>query len=772
MSVRDADGRVERPTVTAVVCAFADDRWTRLLAAIDSLREQTQPPDEIVVVIDHNPDLLARLRHVMPDVLTVPSDQRRGLSGARNTAVARATSDIVAFLDDDATAAKDWVARIVAAFTGPDVAGVGGAIVPVWATGRRPRWFPREFDWVVGCSYTGLPDRAATVRNLIGCNMAFRRDVFTAIGGFRDGMGRIGSAPLGCEETELCIRARQRLPAAVFRYDPRIAVAHHVAADRATWRYFVRRCHAEGRSKSQIVDAVGRDQGLASERRYVLRVLPLGVLRALGDAAAGRHAGALARAAAIVAGLVATALGYAHARRDRARPVRGALATTPPGGSGVAFRPVRVVRVELTGAIPAISALDGAGGRRYDSARVLVTLAGQPVGAALLPLGGDGLTAAQTAARIWSELAGPIARESRRQGRTNSADLPPGGLPSPPAATSTPATSSAAAPAAERVLPPVSVVIATRDRTAALRRCLDSLFAVTYPDFDVIVVDNAPSSTATADLIREEYADRPITYLREDTPGLAMAHNRGLDEVRRPLVAFTDDDVVVDPQWLEALVAGFRRSTNVGCVTGMIVPLELETRAQALTEAHGRFDKGCVAQVFTYPSASDGPLFPYAAGAFGSGANMAFRSDVLRHLGGFDPALGAGSHGVGGDDLAAFVAVLTAGFALAYEPAAIVHHAHDRDAGRLRLQARNYGVGLTAYLTSVVTRRPAVLADFARRLPRAVIHLVRMRLSTRADDGERYPRGLVALELAGAAWGPIAYARGRRDARRAATVAR
>ena len=175
-------------------------------------------------------------------------------------------------------------------------------MVAEWA-GERPRWLPSEFLWVVGCSYRGLPGAAAAVRNLIGANMSFRRAAIVRAGGFDPGLGRVGSVPLGCEETDLCIRLQLAEPEAIISYDPAAVVRHMVPVERTTLRYYFARCRAEGRSKAAVTRRVGRHAGLASERAFVRRTLPAGVRRALADAAPGR-------AAAIVAGLAVTATGY------------------------------------------------------------------------------------------------------------------------------------------------------------------------------------------------------------------------------------------------------------------------------------------------------------------------------------------------------------------------------------------------------------------------------------------------------------------------------
>jgi GT2 family glycosyltransferase len=293
---------------SVVICAYTDERWDALVAAVASAHAQTVPAREVIVVCDHNDALLDRARRELPGTTVVANVQEQGLSGARNCGVAVATGDVVAFLDDDATAAPDWLERLSAPFADERVLGAGGAIEPHWLDGR-PRAFPAEFQWVVGCSYEGMPSVPSPVRNVIGANMAIRREVFDRVGGFRSDIGRIGTRPLGCEETELCIRAAQNMPGGVFMYEPRARVSHAVPAARTTWRYFRSRCYAEGLSKARVSALAGAADGLSSERTYATRTLPRGVVRGLGDARRGDPHG-LARASAIVAGLAMTAAGY------------------------------------------------------------------------------------------------------------------------------------------------------------------------------------------------------------------------------------------------------------------------------------------------------------------------------------------------------------------------------------------------------------------------------------------------------------------------------
>ncbi|MER7480475.1 glycosyltransferase [Streptomyces sp. NPDC126510] len=329
--------------------------------------------------------------------------------------------------------------------------------------------------------------------------------------------------------------------------------------------------------------------------------------------------------------------------------------------------------------------------------------------------------------------------------------------------------------------PFTSVVVATRERAGQLARALDSLLAQEHPRFEIVVVDNAPVTSETRELVERKYAER-VRYVCEPVPGLAAAHNAGLDRVRGEVVAFTDDDVVADPRWLTELTAPFAADPGLGCSTGLILPARLTTPAQVLLESHGGFAKGFTPRTYdpAHPP-GDEPLFPFTAGRFGSGANMAFRTAVLRSVGGFDPATGAGTAARGGDDLYGFVRVLAQGHRLRYTPYALVWHHHRETWRDLETQAYGYGAGLTAYLTAVLVNRPALLPAFLARLPRGLAH-ARTLTAVRATDGadgagtpgdhdartHPWPRRLSRLQRRGMLYGPAGYLKARRALRAAA----
>jgi GT2 family glycosyltransferase len=317
--------------VSVVICTYTEGRWTDLVAAVGSVTAQLDDGDECLVVTDHNEPLrrraAARFGH-QPAVRVVASEHPPGLSGARNSGIGHSGGAAIAFLDDDAVAAAGWLDECLTALTAPQVLAVGSAAQPQWPGGGRPVWFPPEFDWVVGCSYRGLPSQRAEVRNVIGAAMVFRRGAFALAGLFDSSVGRIGRSPVGCEETELCIRLRQAVPTARILYLPTAVVRHRVSPDRVTVGYFLRRCFGEGRSKARVAGLVGAGDALASERAYLRLVLPRALARELRRALHGRGAG-LATAVAIVTGVGAAGLGYL---RERTRPVAPESSTSQLGG--------------------------------------------------------------------------------------------------------------------------------------------------------------------------------------------------------------------------------------------------------------------------------------------------------------------------------------------------------------------------------------------------------------------------------------------------------
>ncbi len=300
--------------LAVVICAHDTSRWPRLRDAVGSVLRQTLPAREVIVVIDHNAALEQMADAELEGVRVVGNVEAPGLGGGRNTGLRFTDASVVAFLDDDAVADGRWLETLAVEYEDPAVAGVGGSIQPSWES-QRPSWFPDEFAWVIGCTHSGMPSARAEVRNLIGCNMSFRRDVLEAIDRFRLGYG--------CDETDLCIRIHQRWPDKKLIYVPDASVLHSVPPDKAALGRFLSRCFFEGGSKAVLSWLVGSADGLSSERRYTARTLPAAFVRELRAFGLARDPAHLARASVLVAGLSATTVGYLAAR---VRPAPAACA--------------------------------------------------------------------------------------------------------------------------------------------------------------------------------------------------------------------------------------------------------------------------------------------------------------------------------------------------------------------------------------------------------------------------------------------------------------
>lgn len=298
-------------SVSLIICAYTLQRWDDLCAAVQSVLAMSRQPNEIIVVADYNDTLLAKIKAQWSGLSIIANEDNCGLSGARNTGVRHAKGQLIAFLDDDAIAATDWLESLIKPFADDRVYGTTSRIKPRWK-GKQPPWFPEEFFWVVGCSYEGLPGRASQVRNVMGAAMCLRSGVFDAAGGFTKALGRAqGKLPISCEETELCIRAARAIDGISFVYEPASVIEHRVTGERLTLGYFLKRCYAEGVSKHRVAALHQKGSPLSTEVNYVLKILPRGVARGIGDALVRADISGFGRAASILLGLAATISGYA-----------------------------------------------------------------------------------------------------------------------------------------------------------------------------------------------------------------------------------------------------------------------------------------------------------------------------------------------------------------------------------------------------------------------------------------------------------------------------
>jgi glycosyltransferase involved in cell wall biosynthesis len=416
-----------------------------------------------------------------------------------------------------------------------------------------------------------------------------------------------------------------------------------------------------------------------------------------------------------------------------------------------------VLDVEMSEALPTVAGIS-ADGRRVLQAWMLVRLFTEPIGTVLVDVPLHGLRPAEVARAIEAELGTALAPRLAGLGLDA---LPMDGI--------TPATEPAFLARRREVLagaPPITVVICTRERPGALARCLDSLLAQNYPSFRVLVVDNAPVTEATAEVVRSAARRGPVEYLKEPRAGLSFARNAAVAAAPGEILAWIDDDEYADVNWLAEVARALADHPEADVVSGVIVPAELETQAQLWFEQFGGHSKGrgFTPDVFSPATAHrQSPLYPLPP--FGTGANMTFRPGVIERIGGFDTALGAGTPAMGSEDTLAFTQVLVTGGTIVYQPTAVTHHYHRRDFEGLHKQMVGYGAGLTAAYTSLLLSRPGLLWPLIKLAPGALRDLTSsdsLRVSTLKED---FPRELLTANRRGMLAGPRAYLRGRRAAR-------
>lgn len=393
----------------------------------------------------------------------------------------------------------------------------------------------------------------------------------------------------------------------------------------------------------------------------------------------------------------------------------------------------------------------------HGRSRVLARVHGQPLGYLDLDLTPTELQPADLAAAVRRRWTPAIHAHLAAEGLTDT------GGPVPPPAAGCPTADPADTPL-------VTIIVCTRDRADDLRTCLEHLRGLRYPSLDILVVDNAPTDDSTARSVAEYSArDARFRTVQEPRPGLSAACNCGVRHARGEIIAFTDDDVAVDAGWIAGLLRGFARGGKVGAVTGLVATADIAGPAEAYFDARSpswsaRMDP----ELFDLAEhRRDEPLYPYSAGIFGTGANLAFRRQALLDTGAFDEALGAGAPTKGGEDLDMFVRILRSGWAIAHEPSAVVWHHHRADEAALLRQMYGYGSGLTAYLTKCVLDR-GTRGHVLRRLPAGAVRMIGIKRSTdeRLVPGVPAPRGAMRRELSGMVAGPWLYLRARRVLRR------
>ncbi len=715
--------------VSVVICAYSMERWDDLVAAVRSCFVQSLAPLEVLLVIDYNEELRSRAAATFPEVIVTVNDSVKGLSGARNAGVELARGDIIAFLDDDAYAESQWLENLVRPFEDQRVAGVGGWAIPQWP-GEEPSWFPETFYWVLGCSYAGLPPDLSRIRNPIGSNMALRKYVIERAGGFSSGLGRISDAPLGGEETELCIRYSAKHHDDHFVLARSAVVHHRVPSSRLTFHYFWRRCWSEGLSKAVIASLVGSDAGLSAERAHLLRALPRDVARSF--ARLTREPIAMSRRIGLVAsGSLCTVAGFLWGRRKlRESPEVSLNATDLSHAKRASWLPIELIEIapETGGDETTLRLKPG------QRAWIEVKRSGQVVGLS----------------EVVSE-TGEISPSTLREVAEGFRGVVPSGI----------------GGVGDEELSRASVIVPTIcEDPEELIDVVESLLQLDYPDFEVIVVDNRAANNKRP--LPEFRENARLRIVEESRPGVSAARNCGAAVARGDFFAFTDDDVVVDKGWLRALGARFALDRSIDAIGGLVLPAELNAQPQLwFEEFYGGFSQSFQASTVRLSDHDRADvLFPYNAGRFGAGCNIAMRRSAFNSIGGFDLDLGVGTPTRGGEDLAMFLKLLFSGGTLAFEPAALVRHHHRRTYGAFMKQVYSYGIGLGAMYTALVRENPRHLWAMVRRVPAALRLLVRPRSERSVSSVTSYPRSTLAVQVVGLACGPVAYVRSVRSSRR------
>jgi O-antigen biosynthesis protein len=385
--------------------------------------------------------------------------------------------------------------------------------------------------------------------------------------------------------------------------------------------------------------------------------------------------------------------------------------------------PIKVLDLELSQPLPTLTGLAG-----YMGFKGIVRLHGVPLGYVELPIVNGGCSAASLGKAVLDQHSWAIVEQTLRQGlasplKTDTLHiedllrLPPPGFVGD--------------------YPLVTVAVCTRDRPDDIGRCLAAILQLDYPNLDLLVIDNAPPNGQTRDIVRSRYPS--VRYVEEPRPGLDWARNRAIIEARGEIIAYTDDDVVVDAGWVKAIAQAFVENPQVMAVTGLVVPYELETPAQVLFEQNGGFGKGFERQQYDVPLGEKIPWYILGTGNCGTGANMAYRKSVFSTIGGFNPALDVGTVTNGAGDLEMFFRVIKAGYSLVYDPRAMIRHCHRREYAQLKSQLLNNG-SVLAYCTAAIQAHPEdrlrfwklallwLLSWHCRRLIKALLHPTQMPL--------------------------------------------
>jgi GT2 family glycosyltransferase len=700
----------------------------------------------------------ARVRYVQ--------EPREGSSYARNRGLRLAQGELVAFADDDTVVDRDWLRAIAGAFTA-EVSCVTGLILPLAIDTPTQALFEQFAGFGKGLKQRSFqladdqedplfPYAAGTFGS--GANTALRKSVALRLDGFEVKLGA-GTPACGGEELDLYIRLL--LAGEKIVYEPAAVLFHEHPSDGTGLR---RRVFNYGVGLTAMLT----NRMLTGPRVPLLRATPAGV-RHLLDSRSRKNAsrgagypGALTVLERL--GMLVGPLAYARSTR-RARAVEESEIALPREGQ---FAPSAVGVLELDHGLVDLDLGKSDDGHVYGSLLALVRLHGDPLTTIEVSAEHGRVTKRALANSVSSGARTQLERHIRTHGCMELEPLTPSAV-----IVGLPALRRCPSRRVDEIEPPfVSLIVPTTRRPERIEACLQSLRRLRYPHFEILIVDNAPEDPRTRAVVeRCALTDQRVRYVAEPLPGSSVARNRGVREATGDILAFTDDDVVLDAEWLAWMVEPLLTDARVGVVTGLVLPARFETFEQRWFEELSGFGKGFQARLFDRDEhrADERLFYPYWGGVFGSGNSMAFRRALLTEIGGFDPALGAGSRALAGADIEAFSHAIIVGGRLAYEPRAVCWHDHRADATAVDKQMFNYSVGLTAILTKWLLRDPRLARGIVTQLVRLLVSLLGIRRSSSAVPPElsrlgkqlhmNRRRQTLGLQIRGYCLGPVLYLR-------------
>jgi glycosyltransferase involved in cell wall biosynthesis len=416
-----------------------------------------------------------------------------------------------------------------------------------------------------------------------------------------------------------------------------------------------------------------------------------------------------------------------------------------------AFRPVRTADWDVLEPFPAIDVNEppycGSG-----PVHLLVRLATEPLGYADFEFDHVGSLPEVAAASVSQSFLPQINARLEQSGLPLINEIPAEGLHLEPGR-------FAFVAERERVLedaPQISVVLCTKDRPARAADCIRNLVRQEYPNYEIVVVDNAPTDPGAVPAALEALdSPIPLRYVVEPVAGHSRGKNTGWRAAKADIVAFIDDDEVPDKHWLAEIARGFSATSNVGCVSGMVLPAELRTEPQFWFEELAGLAtvRGFDQEVYE-PGHPQSPLWPNPP--FGIGGNVAFRRNVLVDIGGYDIAMGLGTPTNGSDDNVVFARTLLGKHTLVYQPTALIFHFHRDSMADLEKQLHGYAMGTVASYAALISRDPKLFLSLLRLIPTAIRDPYR---KATVERSKMLPASLRRLERKGRRQGIPAYIR-------------